>query len=57
MSWVQDEWKDGLNQKVLLKISNLENQNEKLKKEAKQKQFQLESLEAAFSKQVCLSGQ
>ena len=52
MSWVQDEWKEGLNQKVLLKISDIENQNEKLKKDSKQKQFQLESLEAAFSKQV-----
>ena len=52
MSWVQEEWKDGLNQKVLIKISALENQNEKLKKEAKQKQFQLESLDAALNKQV-----
>ena len=52
MSWVQEEWKEGLNQKVLMKINSLENQNEKLKKETKQKQFQLESLEAAFSKQV-----
>ena len=54
MSWVQEEWKDGLDQKVLMKIDKLENQNEKLKKEAKQKQFQLESMEAAFSKQVSL---
>lgn len=53
MSWVQEEWKDGLNQKVLNKINTLENQNEKLIKEVKQKQFQLESVEAALNKQVC----
>ncbi|XP_076815374.1 uncharacterized protein LOC143461523 [Clavelina lepadiformis] len=51
MSWAREEWKEGLNQKALNKIIEIENQNEKLKKETKQKQFQLDSLEAAFNKQ------
>jgi centromere protein F len=45
MSWVQDEWKDGLPHKALQKINQLEAQFERLKKEREQKQFQLDSLE------------
>ncbi|CAL1531250.1 unnamed protein product, partial [Lymnaea stagnalis] len=45
MSWASDEWKDGLPQKALVKINQLESQLERLKKEKDQKQFQLESLE------------
>jgi len=52
MSWAVDEWKVGLDHRTLTKISEIENQNDKLRKETKQKQFQLESLEAAFGKQV-----
>nr|XP_060610262.1 centromere protein F [Anolis sagrei ordinatus] len=51
MSWVVEEWKEGLSTKVLHKIQELESQLEKLKKERQQKQFQLESLEAALQKQ------
>jgi len=48
MSWVQDEWKDGLPHKALQKINQLEAQFERLKKEREQKQFQLDSLEQVF---------
>ncbi|CAN2387427.1 Centromere protein F [Pristimantis euphronides] len=51
MSWVVEEWKEGLPTKSLQKIQELEAQLEKLKKERQQRQFQLESLEAAFQKQ------
>ncbi|XP_075123178.1 centromere protein F [Leptodactylus fuscus] len=51
MSWVVEEWKEGLPTKTLQKIQELESQLDKLKKERQQKQFQLESLEAAFQKQ------
>ncbi|KAM4042320.1 centromere protein F isoform 2-T2 [Anomaloglossus baeobatrachus] len=51
MSWVVEEWKEGLPTKTLQKIQELESQVDKLKKERQQRQLQLESLEAAFQKQ------
>ncbi|XP_010115011.1 PREDICTED: centromere protein F-like, partial [Chlamydotis macqueenii] len=51
MSWVVEEWKEGLSPRVLQKIHELESQVDKLKKERQQRQFQLESLEAALQKQ------
>uniref|UniRef100_A0A8D2IIZ9 Centromere protein F n=1 Tax=Varanus komodoensis TaxID=61221 RepID=A0A8D2IIZ9_VARKO len=51
MSWVVEEWKEGLSTRVLHKIQELESHLEKLKKERQQRQFQLESLEAALQKQ------
>ncbi|XP_070597285.1 centromere protein F [Erythrolamprus reginae] len=51
MSWVVEEWKEGLSTRVLQKIHDLESQVEKFKKERQQRQFQLESLEAALEKQ------
>ncbi|TFJ99541.1 zinc finger protein 3-like [Platysternon megacephalum] len=51
MSWVIEEWKEGLSTRVLQKIQELESQLDKLKKERQQRQFQLESLEAALQKQ------
>lgn len=51
MSWAVEEWKDGLPGKALQKIQEMESQLDKLKKERTQKQFQLESLEAALQKQ------
>lgn len=46
-----EEWKDGLSGKALQKIQEIEGQLDKLKKERTQKQFQLDSLEAALQKQ------
>ncbi|KAM6138594.1 LOW QUALITY PROTEIN: centromere protein F [Phoenicopterus ruber ruber] len=51
MSWAVEEWKEGLSPRVLQKIHELESQVDKLKKERQQRQFQLESLEAALQKQ------
>ncbi|XP_077195333.1 centromere protein F isoform X2 [Paroedura picta] len=51
MSWAVEEWKEGLSTRVLHKIQELESQLEKLKKERQQRQFQLESLDAALQKQ------
>lgn len=51
MSWAVEEWKDGLPGKALQKIQEMEVQLDKLKKEKTQKQFQLDSLEAALQKQ------
>ncbi|MBN3313186.1 CENPF protein, partial [Atractosteus spatula] len=51
MSWAVEEWKDGLPGKALQKIQEIESQLDKLKKERQQKQFQLETLEAALQKQ------
>ena len=45
MSWAADEWKDGLPPQALQKISQLETQLDKFKKDRDQKQCQLESLE------------
>ncbi|XP_044530892.1 centromere protein F [Gracilinanus agilis] len=51
MSWALEEWKEGLSTRALQKIQELEGQLDKLKKERQQRQFQLESLEAALQKQ------
>ncbi|XP_078413192.1 centromere protein F [Cetorhinus maximus] len=51
MSWAVEEWKEGLPTKALQKIQEIETQLDKLKKERQQRQFQLESLEAALLKQ------
>ncbi|XP_026702196.1 centromere protein F [Athene cunicularia] len=51
MSWAVEEWKEGLSPRVIQKIHELESQVDKLKKERQQRQFQLESLEAALQKQ------
>ncbi len=44
MSWVVDEWKDGLPNRALIKIREMETKVEKLTKEAKQRQFQMEQV-------------
>uniref|UniRef100_A0A8C5EWY5 Centromere protein Cenp-F N-terminal domain-containing protein n=1 Tax=Gopherus evgoodei TaxID=1825980 RepID=A0A8C5EWY5_9SAUR len=50
MSWVVEEWKEGLSTSALQKIQELVRQLDKLKKEQQQRQFQLESLEACCCK-------
>ncbi|XP_062971376.1 centromere protein F [Cynocephalus volans] len=51
MSWALEEWKEGLPIRALQKVQELEGQLNKLKKERQQRQFQLETLEAALQKQ------
>lgn len=55
MSWAKDEWKDGLSAYVLKNITELEQQNERIVKDNKQKLFQLESCTAALEKQKRLT--
>jgi len=45
MSWASSEWKDDLPTRALQKISDMEQQLEKLKRERQQKQYQFDSLE------------
>ncbi|XP_072019981.1 uncharacterized protein [Amphiura filiformis] len=52
MSWVVDEWKDGLPHRALTKIREMEGKLERLGKEQKQRQFQHEQLEASYQKQI-----
>ncbi|XP_048213234.1 centromere protein F [Perognathus longimembris pacificus] len=51
MSWALEEWKEGLPTRALQKIQELEGQLDKLKKEKQQRQFQLDTLDAALQKQ------
>lgn len=55
MSWAKDEWKQGLSVHVLEKITELERQTERLVKDSKQKQFQIETQTAALAKQKRLT--
>ena len=49
MSWVQNEWKDGLPHRALQKINEIEGQRDRLAKETQQKQFRLDTLEQVGS--------
>lgn len=51
MSWAKEEWKQGLTANVLKNVFDLEQRCETLQKESKQRQFQMESLQAALAKQ------
>ncbi|KAM5238831.1 centromere protein F [Ctenodactylus gundi] len=51
MSWALEEWKEGLPSRALQKIQELEAQLDRLRKEKQQRQFQLDTLEAALQKQ------
>ena len=50
MSWVQNEWKDGLPHRALQKITEIESQRDRLSKESQQKQFRLDTLEQVSNK-------
>ncbi|XP_033103315.1 centromere protein F-like [Anneissia japonica] len=52
MSWVDDEWKEGLSHKALKKVQELETSLDRLRKDHKQKLFQLDTLDGAYKKQV-----
>jgi len=55
MSWAKEEWKQGLTANVLKNVFDLEQRCETLQKESKQRQFQMESLQAALAKQKKLT--
>ena len=50
MSWVKDEWKDGLPSNALIKISELEDECERQAKDKKCLQFQVDTLQASLEK-------
>ena len=50
MSWLKDEWKDGLPSNALVKVSELEDECERLAKEKKCLQFQIDALQASLNK-------
>ena len=52
MSWATDEWKDGLPGRALIKIQEMEKKLDRLCKEQKQRQFQMEQVEASHQKQI-----
>lgn len=55
MSWAKEEWKQELSANVLKNVFDLEQRCETLQKENKQRQFQMESLQAALAKQKKLT--
>lgn len=55
MSWAKEEWKQELSANALNKVYDLEQRYETLQKDSKQKQFQLDSLQAALAKQKKLT--
>lgn len=55
MSWAKEEWKQELSANALNKVYDLEQRCETLQKDCKQKQFQLDSLQAALAKQKKLT--
>ena len=55
MSWAKEEWKQELSANALNKVYDLEQRCETLQKEGKQRQFQLDSLQAAIAKQKKLT--
>ena len=55
MSWARDEWKENLSAQALKKVSEYEQNFERNRKELQQRQFQLDSLDAALQKQKLLA--
>ncbi|XP_076015553.1 uncharacterized protein LOC143007935 isoform X2 [Genypterus blacodes] len=52
MSWAEEDWTVGLSGRVLQKVKELQVQQERLSRENKQKQLQLDNSQAAFEKQA-----
>lgn len=55
MSWARDEWKEGLTAQALRKVSEFELNLDRNRKELQQRQFQLDSVNAALQKQKILA--
>ncbi|XP_068751937.1 centromere protein F-like isoform X2 [Montipora capricornis] len=55
MSWAKEEWKQELSANALKKVYDLEQRCETLQKDVRQKQFQLDSSQAALAKQKKLT--
>uniref|UniRef100_A0A1A7XH40 Centromere protein F n=2 Tax=Iconisemion striatum TaxID=60296 RepID=A0A1A7XH40_9TELE len=52
MSWAEEDWTVGLSQRVLQKVKELQTQKERLSRENKQKQLQLDNVNTSLEKQT-----
>ena len=50
MSWLKDEWKEGLPSNALIKVTELEDECERLSKDKKCLQFQVDTLQSCLDK-------
>ena len=51
MSWAEEDWTVGLSGRVLLKVKELQVQQDRLSRENKQRQLQLDNSQDALNKQ------
>lgn len=52
MSWAEEDWTVGLSGRVLQKVKELQIQKERLSRENKQKQLQLDNIHTSLEKQT-----
>lgn len=52
MSWAEEDWTVGLSGRVLQKVKELQVHKERLFRENKQKQLQLDNVHASLEKQI-----
>lgn len=52
MSWAEEDWTVGLSGRVLQKVKELQVHHERLSRENKQKQLQIDNIQAGLDKQT-----
>lgn len=52
MSWAEEDWTVGLSGRVLQKVKELQVHHERLSRENKQKQLQIDNIQAGLEKQT-----
>lgn len=52
MSWAEEDWTVGLSGRVLQKVKELQVQQDRLSRENKQKQLQLDNIHTSYEKQT-----
>lgn len=52
MSWAEEDWTVGLSGRVLQKVKELQVHSERLSRESKQKQLQLDNISTSLEKQT-----
>uniref|UniRef100_A0A3P8V4B7 Centromere protein Cenp-F N-terminal domain-containing protein n=1 Tax=Cynoglossus semilaevis TaxID=244447 RepID=A0A3P8V4B7_CYNSE len=52
MSWAEEDWTVGLSGRVLQKVKELQVHHERLSRENKQKQLQLDNIQVSLEKQT-----
>lgn len=56
MSWAEEDWTVGLSGRVLQKVKELQVHQERLSRENKQKQLQIDNVQASLEKQTVKVG-